>query len=480
MIAVMVVPIGPAAALESAPPPIDSIGEPGAGDGQFSGPFGIDVAADGTWWVADYGNDRIQHFSQSGDFLGKFGTSGTGPGQFDGPNGIDVFVDPATHTEQIAVADHLNDRVQIVTKTGTHVRTISSVTGATPTSLNKPADVYVTDEGVLYVAERLGNRVLRLQLDGDLLTEMEGTGPFGAFFNPTAIALSPDGARLYVAETGANRIRTVNATTGGYISNFGDSGPADERVSGPYGLVVDPIGFVYVGNSGSSTVMKFAPGSGFIWSYSSAAAHHDAITPNGWIAAADADSIEVRDLCTDEFPDVGDLHAFFFEICWMAAAEVTTGYLDGTFRPLSVVTRQAMAAFVYRLFGEPPFTPPVTATFDDVPTDHPFFKEIEWMVDLGITTGYPDGTFRPGDIVSRQAMSAFMYRAAEEPTFTPPGTPTFDDVGAGHPFYKAIEWMADEGISTGYPDDTYRPTAAVTRQAMSAFMARLRLIISVG
>lgn len=51
--------------------------------------------------------------------------------------------------------------------------------------------------------------------------------------------------------------------------------------------------------------------------------------------------------------------------------------------------------------------------------------------------------------------------------------PSFSDVPEGHQFYDEIEWMAASGISTGYPDGTYRPGVAVSRQAMSAFMLRL-------
>jgi hypothetical protein len=49
----------------------------------------------------------------------------------------------------------------------------------------------------------------------------------------------------------------------------------------------------------------------------------------------------------------------------------------------------------------------------------------------------------------------------------------FSDVAPGHPFYGEIAWMENTGISTGYPDGTYRPEEPVTRGAMSAFMARL-------
>ena len=48
--------------------------------------------------------------------------------------------------------------------------------------------------------------------------------------------------------------------------------------------------------------------------------------------------------------------------------------------------------------------------FSDVPADHPFHDEVAWLADAGISTGYGDGTFRPGDTVTRQGMAAFMQR----------------------------------------------------------------------
>jgi len=52
----------------------------------------------------------------------------------------------------------------------------------------------------------------------------------------------------------------------------------------------------------------------------------------------------------------------------------------------------------------------LTPTFPDVPADHAFFDEIEWMNDTGITQGFPDGTFKPNQPVTRGSMSAFMQR----------------------------------------------------------------------
>jgi hypothetical protein len=186
----------------------------------------------------------------------------------------------------------------------------------------------------------------------------------------------------------------------------------------------------------------------------------------------DEGSVEVA-LCSDIFDDVAGDNAFCWEIGWMSAAGVTTGFPGNLYKPNSSVTRQAMSAFMYRLAGSPPFTDPVTATFSDVGTGSTFFTEIEWMNDEGITTGFPGGIFKPAEAVTRQAMSAFMYRLAGEPVFVDPVTPTFPDVGTGTTFFTEIEWMNDEGITTGFNDGTFRPSGLVTRASMSAFMYRL-------
>ncbi|MCC5951695.1 MAG: PD40 domain-containing protein [Acidimicrobiia bacterium] len=118
---------------------------------------------------------------------------------------------------------------------------------------------------------------------------------------------------------------------------------------------------------------------------------------------------------TPAFVDVLTGHAFFAEIQWLAAARVTGGFGDGTYRPVSDVSRQAMAAFMYRLAGSPAFEVSVVPSFSDVGVGHPFFVEVEWLASSGVSLGYGDGTFRPTSEVSRQAMAAFMYRLLSGP-----------------------------------------------------------------
>ncbi len=172
------------------------------------------------------------------------------------------------------------------------------------------------------------------------------------------------------------------------------------------------------------------------------------------------------------FTDVKPGDLFFQEIYWLSTQGITTGYPDGTFRPVGSVERQAMAAFLYRFAGSPEVELPSTSPFSDVPVGHQFFKEIVWLSESGVTTGYPDGTFRPDGSVERQAMAAFLYRTAGSPEVETPTGPVFADVPAGRQFAKEIAWLSSTGITTGYPDSTFRPDNPVERGAMAAFLYR--------
>jgi hypothetical protein len=172
------------------------------------------------------------------------------------------------------------------------------------------------------------------------------------------------------------------------------------------------------------------------------------------------------------FADVGWSHPFVDDIVWLVDQGITTGFVDGTYRPGAAITRATMAAFLYRYEGSPAFDPPEVPTFPDVPTTHPFFTEIEWAVAEGLTGGFPDGTFRPGTTITRASMAAFFYRLAQEPAHTPPASPSFPDVPASHTFFGDIEWLADNAITGGYSDGTYRPGSSVTRGSMAAFLHR--------
>ncbi|MCL1801140.1 MAG: endo-1,4-beta-xylanase [Promicromonosporaceae bacterium] len=88
---------------------------------------------------------------------------------------------------------------------------------------------------------------------------------------------------------------------------------------------------------------------------------------------------------------------------------------DQEFRPGDYITREAMAAFFYRAAGSPPYDDDEVPVFVDVPITNAFFWEIQWLHAVGISTGWTvDGgyEFRPDALITREATAAFFHRAA--------------------------------------------------------------------
>ena len=183
------------------------------------------------------------------------------------------------------------------------------------------------------------------------------------------------------------------------------------------------------------------------------------------------------------FPDVTVNTDHHEHISWLAGTGITKGYPDGSFRPMEMVYRQDMAAFLYRIAGEPVFTPTEDqkAAFSDVTEATPHANEIWWLASTGISTGYPDGTFRPEEKVYRQDMAAFLNRLAtylgdkDAKKFTPESYDVFTDVNADSDHAREIMWLSSEGISTGYQDKTFRGLTPGFRQDMAAFLHRLQV-----
>lgn len=119
------------------------------------------------------------------------------------------------------------------------------------------------------------------------------------------------------------------------------------------------------------------------------------------------------------FTDVKPGHKFYKQIMWAYDNKVTTGTLQPNgsrkFLPSDRITREAMAAFMYRQYKADISTKPGGQKLVDVPKGHKFYKEITWMSSNGITTGVkqPNGSlaFEPKDRTSREATAAFLHRA---------------------------------------------------------------------
>jgi hypothetical protein len=245
-------------------------------------------------------------------------------------------------------------------------------------------------------------------------------------------------------------------------------------------ISTDEVAAVYYTTDGSTPTTASSEYSSPLKLEASAAYRFTAVDTSGNSSVPVSRSFVVQ---TPVFDDIGPGTQFFAEISWLAKEGISTGWDERgsrTYRPVQPVNRDAMAAFMYRLAGYPPFIPPAASPFTDIAPGNQFYKEITWLASTGISTGWDEGngrrSYRPLQPVNRDAMAAFMYRFAGSPEFGASPLSQFTDV-AGSPFYKEISWLADKGISTGYTEPnwtrTYRPLNPVNRDAMAAFMYRL-------
>ena len=146
----------------------------------------------------------------------------------------------------------------------------------------------------------------------------------------------------------------------------------------------------------------------------------------------------------------------------------TTPQNERQYCPENSVTRGQMAAFIIRAkYGES-FNYTTTPYITDVPSTHTFFKYVQKLKDDGITA--VSGTYGVDNEVTRGQMAAFIIRAKYGENFTYTQTPYFTDVPSTHGFFKYVQKLKDDGITT--VTVTYGVDNIVTRAQMAAFLAR--------
>ena len=126
----------------------------------FNMPAGIAFNDEGQIFIADgYANARVHKFTPQGDLIKSWGGPGDGAGEFRLPHGI--WID---RHERVLVADRENDRVQVFTQEGEYISTW-------PTKLIGPALFYVDSDDTVYVPEHNGGLFSVLSLEGELITQ---------------------------------------------------------------------------------------------------------------------------------------------------------------------------------------------------------------------------------------------------------------------------------------------------------------------
>lgn len=166
------------------------------------------------------------------------------------------------------------------------------------------------------------------------------------------------------------------------------------------------------------------------------------------------------------FTDVKN-HWALESIVFLRAKGIVGGFADGTFKPAGEVTRAQLASMLVRAKGlkvveEDP-------DFKDVTASHWARKDIATAKKAGIIGGYSDGTFKPNQPVTRQEIAAMIARA-----YTVSKLKTgqrFEDANSSWA-KEAINQLIDGGVLGGYPDNTFKPSRALTRAEVSVILAR--------
>ena len=200
------------------------------------------------------------------------------------------------------------------------------------------------------------------------------------------------------------------------------------------------------------------------------------------------------------FRDVSASTPHVDDIRWLADRGISTGWkeADGsfTFRGMSPVVRQDMAAFLRREarnrgVADAASWQPSAADwkrFRDVDRNTPHAEDILWLAHAGISEGWKEAdgsfTFRGMSPVVRQDMAAFLKRLAAKAGKDGGVSPKtdFTDVTAATPHVADIQWLGGSGISQGYRNNDgswrFEGMTSVYRQDMAAFIHRLDTRIS--
>ena len=170
----------------------------------------------------------------------------------------------------------------------------------------------------------------------------------------------------------------------------------------------------------------------------------------------------------DLFNDISTKHSYNKEISYLVERSYINGYMDGYFKPVATLSRAHAAVLLSRALNlDTSFVS--NPDFTDVDVSHPYYKEIAAVAQARIVGGKGDGTYDPNGTLSRAQMAAILVNAYKlEGT----GSVQFKDVSSEHWAYESIRTLAYNEVTTGYLDGTFKPGQDVSRMHFSVFLYR--------
>lgn len=146
-----------------------------------------------------------------------------------------------------------------------------------------------------------------------------------------------------------------------------------------------------------------------------------------------------------------------------------TGYTASRFGPNDYLTRAQLTQILYNLAGRPAVSG--SSGFKDVPEEAWYAGAVAWARCTGVVSGYSDTRFAPGDLITREQLAAMIWRYAGSPVFPDAALDFKDSQAVSSYAVTALRWAAAEGIVVG-SDGSLNPKDPATRAQASAMIMR--------
>ena len=170
------------------------------------------------------------------------------------------------------------------------------------------------------------------------------------------------------------------------------------------------------------------------------------------------------------FTDVKSSDWFYSAVRYVYERGIMLGSSDTSFSPATSAQRGMIAAILWRLEGSPAAS--AARAFSDVADSAYYARAVAWADANGVAVGYGNGAFGPMDEITREQLAAIIWRYAGSPDVGGMALAEFTDGGSVSPWaYKAMLWAVQKGVITG-KDGALDPQGCATRAEVAAILTR--------
>ena len=173
------------------------------------------------------------------------------------------------------------------------------------------------------------------------------------------------------------------------------------------------------------------------------------------------------------FTDVASSEWYYEAVQYVYNNELMNGMSATTFEPNSTTTRGMIVTMLYRLENEPAAA---SAGFTDVAAGQWYTDAVNWAAANNIVNGYGDDQFGPTDTITREQMAAILYRYAQYKGYDVTASAdlsTYTDAASVSSYaVSAMQWAVGEGLINGITDTTLVPGGSATRAQVAAILMR--------